>query len=123
MHLETKENILNLIGNKMKTTVYQNDFDNAFIGSQYENNFTPLARSYLYEHLENEELMEGVDYDFEAWAVCEDYTEFKNWEDYFSQFGEWKPYKTLKQLSQDYEVILINHFERPCGFIVKHLNN
>ena len=108
----------------MKTTVYQNDFDNAFIGSQYENNFTPLARMYIWEHLEEWETFSGEEYDLEAWAVCEDFTEFENWEDYYSQFGEWKPYKTLAELSQDYEVIKMTDYkDKPKGFIVKWINN
>ena len=108
----------------MITTMTQQCFDNAFIGSQYQNNFTPLARLFLYEYLILEEDMRGEDYVFETYSITEEFTEFENWEDYFSQFGEWKKYKNLKELDQDYTIINITDWkDRPKGFIVQNLND
>ena len=107
----------------MITRVCREDFERAFQGSQYENNFSGLGLMVLFDHLEEREEEQGDDYIFETWSVTEDYKEYESFADFFAQHGEWVKYQNVKELSQEYNVLKITDWqEKDKGFIIELFN-
>ena len=107
----------------MITRVCRDDFERAFYGSQYKNNFSPLGLQVLFDYLEEREYQQGDDYIFEAWSVCEDFKEYESFADFFSQHGEWVKYQNVKELSEKYNVLKITDWQdKDKGFIIELFN-
>lgn len=60
----------------MFTKISQSNFDNAFRGSQYENNFTYKGKEALFDYLEEYEKSTGEEIKLDICAIACDFSEY-----------------------------------------------
>jgi len=107
----------------MITRVCRDDFERAFKGSQYENNFSGLGLMVLFDYLELREEQEGDDFIFETWSVTEDFKEYESFTDFFAQHGEYTKYQNIDELADKYNVLKIKDWQdNGEGFIIELFN-
>ena len=66
----------------MKDTVNQNTFIHRFDEIGRGNNFSYEGRIALFEHYEQYEKETGTEIEFDAIAICCEFTEYESWEDF-----------------------------------------
>jgi hypothetical protein len=72
----------------MKKTITKNEFVRAFDDMNREDQFTPYAREALFDYLEELEQVCGVpEIELDVIALCCEYTQYKNIEEYNIAYG------------------------------------
>ena len=89
----------------MKTTINFNDFYNGFKSLRPEN-FTFTGLLALFDWLECGEELSGEEQDFDIIALCCDFTEYENMEEFQGSYGD--AYKTIEDIENETTVIPIN---------------
>lgn len=71
----------------MQTTISQYDFRGAFMGSDtYKHNFSYEALGALYDYLTELEDCLGEQIEFDMVAICCEYTEFSDWQEFATEY-------------------------------------
>lgn len=70
----------------------ESDFIDAFIDSQYRGNFSSKGLKAMYNFFDNV----GVNVEFDLVAIACEYTEFKNWEEFKTQYPDIKSMEDLQ---------------------------
>ena len=100
----------------MLTSVYRNDFEDAFRGSQYENCFSGLALITIFDHLENEE---PEDYLFEPWIINEEWNEYE-FEDMLKLSKVDFDCNTIDELKEAVELFEVtNHKNEVVSYLIR----
>ena len=90
----------------MIRTINQYDFIDAFKKMGRENNFSYNGLVALYEYLEMLEDDLGQEIELDVIALCCEYTEYDNLEEFQTDYGE--DYQTIGDIESDTSVIMID---------------
>ena len=83
----------------MKDTINKNQFINWFRSNeQYKNNFSYEGLSALFDYLEEMEESTGEELDFDPIALCCEYSEYDNFEEFQKEYNGEVLYPTLDAL-------------------------
>ena len=99
----------------MKTSVNVYDFERAFIAMGRENNFSYAGQHALFEYLEQYEEDCGEEIELDVVALCCEYTEYENLEEFHDNFDK-VDYPDLDTLRDHTQVI---ELENSDGFIIQ----
>lgn len=101
----------------MKMNVTESMFIYAFKGSgTYKNKFSYKGLQALFEYFENLENEVEEDVDFDMIAICCEYTEYKNFDEFKENYSARPEFKTIEDLQEFTWVIMIEGEE---GFIIQ----
>ena len=101
----------------MKQTVRESDFRNAFVTYRREDNFSDLGLSALYWWLKELEEDTGEDIELDVIALCRDYTEYDDLDEFHESQDVRRKYKTIDDIAGDTTVIPIGD---TGGFIIEN---
>jgi len=87
-------------------TVNESNFIDMFISMNRENNFSYGGISALYQYLEELSESIGEDVEIDIIALCCEFTEYDNLEEFQSAYGD--NYKTIEKIEYQTTVIMIN---------------
>ena len=93
----------------MKKSITKNEFMDEFKSCDRKDNFTYDGLSALYDYIENlyeDCYPEGAEYELDVIALCCEYSEYEDIEEFRSQFGE--NYETIEDIEQATTVIMIS---------------
>ena len=98
----------------MKEYVNEHTFRDRFTRSDtYKNQFSYEGLHALFEYFEELELeMDGIEFEFDMIAICCDYSEYDNIEDFNQQYSHVKDGYTLDDIREETVVIEIPETER-----------
>ncbi len=99
----------------MKTNISYNDFVRAFEDCNRKNNFTHAGLRALLDYVEAYELETDTEITLDVIALCCEYTEYANMEEFWQDYDK-DNYPTLEKLSDYTQVIPI---EDTPGFIIQ----
>tara|TARA_A100001201_G_scaffold77966_1_gene70063 strand:- start:253 stop:576 length:324 start_codon:yes stop_codon:yes gene_type:complete len=99
----------------MIRTINEYDFIDAFKKMGRENNFSYDGLVALYDYLEMLEDDTGQPYNLDVIALCCEYREFDNLEEFQADYGD--EYETIEDIQNATSVIMIDDYE------VKELND
>ena len=72
----------------MKKTVWENEFIDAFEEMGRGNNFSYEGKKALYNYLEDYEEQTGEEIELDIIAICCEYTEYENIEEFNDNYGK-----------------------------------
>ena len=86
----------------MKTTINQWDFINSFAQCNREDNFSYLGKIALFENFEEYEDDCDIEIELDAIAICCEYTEYENLEEFHNDYGsdDYPDFDTIEQYTQ-----------------------
>ena len=97
----------------MKTTVNFSDFCDRFIVYNRDNNFSYEGKRALFEYLEEYEDATGEEIELDVIALCCEYSEYKNLEEFQGDYGT--DYETIEDIEDQTQVIRVGEE----GFIIQ----
>tara|TARA_R100000700_G_scaffold41068_2_gene59438 strand:- start:1857 stop:2162 length:306 start_codon:yes stop_codon:yes gene_type:complete len=80
----------------MRDTVSEYRFVQAFDDMGREANFSRLGRFALYEYLTDLEDDCGIEIELDVIAICCDFTEFENLEEFQESYGDWETIEDIE---------------------------
>lgn len=98
----------------MKTAVNLYDFERAFVDRGREDQFTYEGKKALFEYLENYEEDTGEEIEFDVIALCCEYTEYKNIEEFRADYSS-EEYHNIEDIENKTQVIKVGEE----GFIIQ----
>ena len=101
----------------MKQTVSLCDFESAFRGSQYENNFSYDGLQALFNYLEEQEEETGEELELDIVALCCEYTEYESLEEFRESYSS--DYETMEDIENETTVIYIDEPKSNGRFIAQ----
>lgn len=90
----------------MITTITKSNFRDEFINYGREDQFTHEGLGVLYDYLEGYEEDTGCGIELDVIALCCEYTEYEDLEEFQGNYGE--EYKTMEDIENNTSVIMIN---------------
>lgn len=90
----------------MKQTINKYEFSDAFVKMNRENNFSYEGRDALFNFLEEYEEATGEEMELDIIALCCDFTEYADIEEFQRDYGE--EYETIEDIEQRTIVIPID---------------
>ena len=72
----------------MKTTINFYDFERAFVDANRSSNFSYEGKKALFDYLEEYEADSGEELELDIIALCCDFTEYENLEEFFSNYSD-----------------------------------
>ena len=105
----------------MKDTINKNQFINWFRSNeQYKNNFSYEGLSALFDYLEEMEESTGEELEFDPVALCCEFEEYDNFEEFQKEYNGEVLYPTLDALEDYTTVIRIGYTGYPSSsFIIQ----
>lgn len=98
----------------MKTTINEYQFEQAFVKAGRGEQFSREALQALFEYIEGLEAETGEDIELDVIALCCEFTEYEDIEDFQSTYGT--EYETIEDI--EYQTIVIP-IARTNGFIIQ----
>jgi hypothetical protein len=86
-HNVTNRNINSFIGGSMKQTITESQFVDAFTDCSRADNFTYAGRKAMFEYFEQLEDDCDMEIEFDVIAICCEYTEYENLEEFQANYG------------------------------------
>ena len=91
----------------MKKSVWENEFIDAFKEMGRDNNFSYEGKKALYNYLEDYEEQTGEEIELDIIALCCEYTEYENLEEFNDNYG--KDCKSLEDIEYYTQVIPVTN--------------
>ena len=91
----------------MKKSVWENEFIDAFKEMRRDNNFSYEGKKALYNYLEDYEEATGEEIELDIIALCCEYTEYENLEEFNDNYG--KDCKSLEDIEYYTQVIPVTN--------------
>jgi len=101
----------------MKENVSESEFIQRFVLMNRENNFSYEGRRALFEYLESYEEDTGEEIDLDIIALCCEYSEFDDIEDYIKQYGtdiekkDFEFYEDKESIKEEYEKAVLEEIQ------------
>jgi replication fork clamp-binding protein CrfC len=99
----------------IKQTVNFSQFCDSF-SDTYKNNFSYEGKRALFDYLEQLSEDTGEDIELDTIALCCEYTEYENLEEYNKAYNTSNPFDSLEEVEENTQVIRI---EGSDGFIIQ----
>jgi hypothetical protein len=90
----------------MKQSITKWDFHDAFKNYDREDNFTYEGLNALYDYFEDYEEETGCSIELDVIAICCEYTEYEDLEEFQGQYGE--DFETIEDIYNHTSVIMVN---------------
>ena len=91
----------------MKTTITKSDFQAAFTAMNRENNFSYEGLSALFDYFEEYENDTGISIELDVIAICCEFTEYENIEEFQGTYGS--DYETIEDIGNSTSVIMVDN--------------
>ena len=90
----------------MKTSVGKWDFQDAFRQAGRQDNFSDAGLDALFDYFEELENDCGIEIELDVVAICCEYTEYENLEEFQENYGT--DYETIEDIEYNTQVIMID---------------
>ena len=101
----------------MYETVRFSDFVDRFRDSDRANQFSYEGLRALFDYLEEYEEETGEQIELDVIALCCDYTEYRNLEEFQNEYGE--EYQSIEDIQDKTTVLLCPSSDNPNAFIIQ----
>ena len=91
----------------MKTTITKSNFQNEFITMNREDNFSQAGLSALFDYFEEYENDTGISIELDVIAICCEFSEYENIEEFQGAYGE--DYESIEDIENSTSVIMIDN--------------
>ena len=102
----------------MKSTVNIYDFRRGFEDSDRKDQFSYEGQEALFDYLEQFEDDTGEEVEFDVIALCCDYTEFDNLQDFKDAYGD--EFQTANDIREVTQLIYFDYGNLDKGFIIQN---
>jgi len=91
----------------MKTTITKSDFQAAFTTMNREDNFSYEGLSALFDYFEDFEDDTGIAIELDVIAICCEFSEYENLEEFQGAYGE--DYESIEDIQNSTSVIMVDN--------------